>query len=189
MKSDWTRRRWLSGQGLTCLVLILFVPSFAWAQESSRADAAVCLAYAAVVREMPLLVTPNKPAAPESPVSEPADYREAYALYKRDHRPMVVMVTASWCPYCPAMKNELLQMKQAGELSGVSLVILDHDQDRATARRVMGKRRTLPALSVYHYVGGKAKESRPQAVCEIVEILRPPPAAKGSLQLSPAGAS
>ncbi|UUO04639.1 thioredoxin family protein [Blastopirellula sp. J2-11] len=186
MKSDLIRRRLLSGQSLTYLVLLLLVPALAGAQQPSRADAAVCLAYAAVVREMPVLVTPNKPAPLES---EPADYREAYALYKRDQRPMVVMVTASWCPYCPAMKNELLQMKRAGKLSGVSLVILDHDQDRATARNVMGTRRTLPALSVYHYVGGKAKESRPQAAREIGEILLSLPTAKGSVQLSPAGAS
>lgn len=154
-----------------CVLLLLGSPGWLAADDAATADAAVCLAYAAVVNETPRLVVPAQPKTPEKPAVEPIDYRSAYALYRRDQRPMVVMVTAGWCPYCPAMKRELLRLQQAGELPGASLVIVDYDQDRAIARTVMGSRRTLPALSVYRYVDGTPKESRPAKANDVPQIL------------------
>ncbi|MCC9608531.1 thioredoxin family protein [Blastopirellula sp. JC732] len=158
-------------RNLACLTLILGSPALAIASEAARANAAVCLAYAAVVKEVPELVTPVGPAPPEVVPAEPTNYRDAYELYKSRQRPLVVMVTASWCPYCPAMKNELLGMKREGKLPDASVVIVDYDQDRATARTVMGSQRTLPALAVYHYVGGKPKQSRPAKAAEVPRVL------------------
>lgn len=158
-------------RNLVCLTLMLGSPALAIADEAAQAQAAVCLAYAAVVKEVPELVTPVEPAPPEVDPAEPTNYRDAYALYKRRQRPLVVMVTASWCPYCPAMKNELLQLKRDGKLPNASLVIIDYDQDRATARTVMGSQRTLPALAVYHYVGDKPKQSRPAKAGEVPRVL------------------
>lgn len=151
-----------------CALLLFGLPGMAAADDAATAHAAVCLAYAAVVKAAPQLVVP---ALPKMPAVEPIDYRSAYALYKNDQRPMVVMVTAGWCPYCPAMKNELLRLQHEGKLPNASLVIIDYDDDRAIARTVLGVRRTLPALSVYRYVDGRPQESRPAKASDVPQIL------------------
>ncbi|TWT34705.1 hypothetical protein Enr8_21180 [Blastopirellula retiformator] len=152
------------------MVMLLATPAIAAADDGARAKAAVCLAYASVVKDVPDLIGPIAPT-PEVAPAQPISYRDAYALYKSQRRPMVVMVTASWCPYCPAMKRELLTLQRDDKLPSASLVIVDYDADRATARTVMGSRRTLPALAVFHYVGDKPKQTRPTKASEVTKIL------------------
>ncbi|MFI4875964.1 MAG: thioredoxin family protein [Blastopirellula sp. JB062] len=151
-------------------------PAGAQAEESPQTYAAAILAYAAAGQSVPRPVEPEIPD-PETPVPDASperqtiDYRTAYLRYQRQRRPMVVMVTARWCPHCPAVKRDLLKRQQAGEFDGASLTIVDHDQHRATARGVLGGRRTLPALSVYYHDQGQAKEARPKTTDEIRSIL------------------
>ncbi|MEW4452118.1 thioredoxin family protein [Bremerella sp. JC817] len=113
-------------------------------QSAARAQAAVTLAYAAIVpTEVPSLeISPDASRPGQSipavkPVRrKPIGYAEAYALYQQSRKPMVVMLTARWCPACPATRQRLFSRQQEGQLDGATVVVLDIDQQPETARQI-----------------------------------------------------
>ncbi|GAA4442110.1 TlpA family protein disulfide reductase [Bremerella cremea] len=157
-------------------------------QSAARAQAAVTLAYAAIApTEVPSLpITPDsspngqdvpnlKPAGQRQPIG----YAEAYALYQQSRKPMVVMLTARWCPACPATRQRLLSRQQQGELDGASVVVLDIDQQSEMARQIAKAARhtnssgsfTIPLVVRFDWEGGTQIARRVGAI----ETLSIPP--------------
>ena len=80
---------------------------------------------------------------------QPTDYRTAYQAAQTGEKPLLVLVTAEWCPPCKIMKNttipELMQ-KQAFKDFHYSTV--DLDKDEKLARQLIGDR-GVPQLIMY----------------------------------------
>lgn len=80
---------------------------------------------------------------------KPTDYRTAYQAAQNGEKPLLVLVTAEWCPPCKVMKTttipELMQ-KQAFKNFHYSTV--DLDQDEKLARQLIGSR-GVPQLIMY----------------------------------------
>ena len=183
----------------TILTLSLLLAAFtgsserqpARSQSAARAQAAVTLAYAAIVpTEVPLIpITPDsspdgqdvpalKPVRPAGQ-RQPISYAEAYARYQQSRQPMVVMLTARWCPACPATRQRLFSRQQQGELDGASVVVLDIDQHPETARQIARAARhtnssgsfTIPLVVRFDWEGGTQIARRVGAI----ETLSIPP--------------
>ncbi len=80
---------------------------------------------------------------------QPTDYRTAYQAAQAGEKPLLVLVTAEWCPPCKVMKKttipELMQ-KQAFRDFHYSTV--DLDKDEKLARQLIGDR-GVPQLIMY----------------------------------------
>ena len=64
-------------------------------------------------------------------------YAEAYKLSKKENKPFVVIVTASWCPPCQAMKSTSIpELKRNGGLKGVIVALVDVDKERVLASQL-----------------------------------------------------
>jgi len=61
----------------------------------------------------------------------PNTYTEAYHASTKTGRPMVVMVSAEWCPACQTMKKEVIpQVEQRGLLGKVSFAVVNLDRQQ-----------------------------------------------------------
>ncbi|MDE3059532.1 MAG: redoxin family protein [Pseudomonadota bacterium] len=50
-------------------------------------------------------------------------------LHKPDGRPVMLVVYASWCPYCRVMMPDIAHLMAEGEMDGVETVFLSRDQE------------------------------------------------------------
>lgn len=142
----------------------------------ARAKSAALLAYAALTGQRVEVQANHNPACAcdncdcdpcrcqpaESPeiTRKTVSYKDAHERFVREGKPMVVMVTASWCPHCPPVKSDLERRLRDGELDNCSLVILDYDQATQTAKKVMGPYSHLPHVAVYYREGSKERVQR-----------------------------
>ncbi|MGE0606585.1 MAG: thioredoxin family protein [Pirellulales bacterium] len=78
------------------------------------------------------------------------NYAQAYREASESGRPMLLLITADWCPGCQVMKNSTLpQMARQGGLEDVNLVILNYDQNTALCRKMM-RGNSIPQLVMYY---------------------------------------
>ncbi|NQT11651.1 MAG: thioredoxin family protein [Planctomycetes bacterium] len=76
-------------------------------------------------------------------------YSEAYRATAKTGRPMVVMVSAEWCPACKTMeKNVIPQIKKRGKLSKVSFAVVDLDREQKLGRKLT-RGGLIPQLLMY----------------------------------------
>jgi thiol:disulfide interchange protein len=95
------------------------------------------------------------------------DHQETYeAAYKQaflKKKPLLVMLTATWCGPCQSYKSEVLEpMDRANEFDGFVFVKLDYDQNKEVASRIMeqtGNNR-LPQLVTYFHDGTEWKRDQ-----------------------------
>lgn len=160
------------------ILIVALLASTALGSEP-RAVAAVALAYdVTTVAANVVDIVPSEPAkpqpTPEQPeidYTKPVSYKVAHESYTQSKRPMVVMVTASWCPYCPAVKSRLTEMARHGEMADASLVVLDYDHDEM-GRKVLPRGGSLPYVAVYfHNRSGKEDVKRRVSTSQIPTIL------------------
>ncbi|RCS43963.1 thioredoxin family protein [Bremerella cremea] len=162
------------------IVLALLLPAFlasslgaAEAETIALSQAAVSLAYVIATHARPQ-VTPLVPPQPETASSaQLASYHAAYEAYTKQGRPMVVMVTATWCPYCPQVKGELAAMQRDQQLGNASLVILDYDQQSTLAQSVMGKHRSLPFVALFTHEAKRPRTYRQVSTKQLKQYLQP----------------
>jgi thiol:disulfide interchange protein len=99
--------------------------------------------------------------------SNRCDHQETYeAAYKQaflKKKPLLVMLTATWCAPCQSYKSDVLEpMDRANEFDGFVFVKLDYDQNKDVANRIMeqtGNRR-LPQLVTYAFDGTEWKRDQ-----------------------------
>ena len=160
---------------LFAMTLALAFAPPALAESSSpaaRAQAAVAMAYQIVQHAQPR-IDPPAPSAPDvAPSQHPTTYRVAHEAYTTQRRPMVVMVTADWCPYCPSVKASLEGMLQEGQLEDASLVVLDYDTDTRLARQVLGTRRQLPFVALYTHDDAGPQVHRAVSTSQLPRLLK-----------------
>jgi thioredoxin-like negative regulator of GroEL len=77
-------------------------------------------------------------------------YGEAYKAFQEEGRPLVVLVTADWCPACQTMKSSNLpEAARRGLLKDVNVAIVDVDRSRALASQLM-QGNAIPQLIMYY---------------------------------------
>ena len=76
-------------------------------------------------------------------------YSEAYRATAKTGRPMVVMVSAEWCPACKTMeKNVIPKIKERGRLAQVSFAIVDLDRQQELGKKLT-RGGPIPQLLMY----------------------------------------
>ncbi|HEV7281868.1 MAG TPA: thioredoxin family protein [Pirellulaceae bacterium] len=76
-------------------------------------------------------------------------YDQAYAEMEKSGRPLLVLVTAEWCPACHVMKDATLEkLAERGTLSKVEFAEVDLDQDPELAKKLM-KGKSIPQLILF----------------------------------------
>ncbi len=79
----------------------------------------------------------------------PDDYATAYEKAEKGGKPLMVVISAPWCPACVSLKNTTLrEMESGGQLQDVSVVVIDRDRDSALAERLM-RGQTIPQVIVF----------------------------------------
>ena len=78
------------------------------------------------------------------------NYAEAYADSVSKQKPLLVVVGAPWCPACNTLKDTtILPMAQTGELDGVSLALINKDEDPELAKQLTGSEQLIPQIILY----------------------------------------
>lgn len=78
-------------------------------------------------------------------VDQPKPYEEAYVEATQSNKPLLVLVTASWCGPCQIMKKEF-------EYDGVVSAIVDVDKQPDIAKQIM-KGDKVPQLVLFKRKG------------------------------------
>ncbi len=86
---------------------------------------------------------------------KPVDYRTAYKNAQAGDKPLLVLVTAEWCPPCQVMKKSTIpQLMKKKAFSGFHYSTVDLDKDAKLARQLIGER-GVPQLIMYEKEGEK----------------------------------
>jgi thiol:disulfide interchange protein len=93
-------------------------------------------------------------AISHSQSSQPVDYKTAYTRSQQDERPLLVLVTAQWCPPCQLMKQTTIpRMIDNHKFDQVHFATVDLDVNTKDARNLIGSR-GVPQLVLYEKQGG-----------------------------------
>lgn len=89
------------------------------------------------------------------------NYADAYKQSVLEDKPLMVVVGAPWCPACNVLKNSTLgPMVESGELDGVSLAMINRDDDPELAKQLTNGVNTLPQIIVYSKEEGTGQWQR-----------------------------
>ena len=78
------------------------------------------------------------------------NYAEAYRNSVSQQKPLLVVVGAPWCPACNTLKEStILPMAETGELDGVSLAIINKDEDPELAKELTDGEQMIPQIILY----------------------------------------
>ena len=83
------------------------------------------------------------------------DYKTAYERAQAGDKPLLVLVTAEWCPPCQDMKKTTIpQLLRKSAFKGFHYSTVDLDKDSKIARQLIGDR-GVPQLIMYEKQDGK----------------------------------
>lgn len=78
------------------------------------------------------------------------NYTLAYKQSVEEHKPLMVVVSASYCPACDVLKKTTIaNMTQSGELDSVSLAVVDRDAEPELAKQLMVNEGMVPQIIVF----------------------------------------
>jgi thiol:disulfide interchange protein len=93
------------------------------------------------------LATILTPLASLPPAAQ--SYADAYRDAKAEHKPLLVVVGAEWCPACTNLKsNTIRSLAQQGELEEVSLAVVDQDSEPKLANQLK-RGRMIPLVILF----------------------------------------
>ena len=82
-------------------------------------------------------------------------YREAYQDAQDGDKPLLVLVTATWCPPCQVMKQTTIpELMRKESFKDFHYATVDLDQEKELAKQLIGSR-GLPQLIMFEQEGGK----------------------------------
>lgn len=82
-----------------------------------------------------------------SPVSH--NYAEAYRKSQVEGKPLMVIVSAPWCPACQTLKETTIRdLETTGQLSDVNLAVVDRDVEPDLAKQLMREEK-IPQIIVF----------------------------------------
>ena len=91
------------------------------------------------------------------PMTEPTDYKTAYQRAMKGDKPLLVLVTAEWCPPCQRMKQSTIpQMMKSDSLEGFYFATVDLDKDPKNAKNLIGDGK-VPQLILFEKKNGEWK--------------------------------
>ena len=95
-------------------------------------------------------------AAPAlSSAQEPLDYKTAYSNAQAGDKPLLVLVTATWCPPCQQMKQTTIpELMNKEAFKGFHYSTVDLDEEETLARQLIGQR-GVPQLIMFEKQDGK----------------------------------
>ncbi len=77
-------------------------------------------------------------------------YAMAYEKSITEKKPLVVVVSAEYCPACHVLKDTTIKsMEQNGELDDCSVVVIDRDADPELAKQLMAGEKMVPQIIVF----------------------------------------
>ena len=89
------------------------------------------------------------------PVQDPTDYRTAYESAQAGNRPLLVLVTAEWCPPCQRMKNTTMpELLSRDAFADFHFATVDYDRENDLATQLIGDR-GVPQLLMFEKQDGK----------------------------------
>lgn len=81
--------------------------------------------------------------------TEPMDYSTAYKKAMKGDKPLLVLVTAEWCPPCQVMKNSVLpELLEKKTFAGYHFATVDFDAEKDLAKQLV-RERGIPQLLLY----------------------------------------
>jgi len=84
-----------------------------------------------------------------SNAQEPLSYNAAYAKAQAGDKPLLVLVTAAWCPPCQEMKRSTIpELMQKEAFKGFHYSTVDLDKEEKLARELIGTR-GVPQLIMF----------------------------------------
>ena len=96
--------------------------------------------------------------AQDSTYHQPAEtktYKEAYQDAQAGDKPLLILVSATWCPPCQVMKQTTIpQLMQNNAFKDFHYATVDLDQEEELARELIGDR-GLPQLIMFEKSNGK----------------------------------
>jgi len=86
---------------------------------------------------------------------QPTDYFTAYKKAQEGDRPMLVLVTAEWCPPCKVMKSTTIpELMKRNAFSQFHYATVDLDAEQRLARQLIGDR-GVPQLIMFEKQNGE----------------------------------
>ncbi|SMP53043.1 Thioredoxin-like [Neorhodopirellula lusitana] len=83
----------------------------------------------------------------QSVVSKNQNYTLAYKKSVEEHKPLMVVVSAGYCPACDVLKKTTIaNMERSGELDAVSVAVVDRDAEPELAKQLMANEKMVPQI-------------------------------------------
>ena len=107
---------------------------------------------------------------------EPTDYTTAYNNAIKGNQPLLVLVTAEWCPPCQNLKrNTLPQLVQKKSFKNFQFALVDLDRESKIARQLI-EHRPVPQFILFEKRDGKWTKKHLvgyQSVASVESFLKP----------------
>ena len=85
-----------------------------------------------------------------APAPLKTDYAEAYKESVAKDKPLMVVVSAPWCPACNVLKETTIEpMAKTGELDGVSVAVLDRDSNPELIKQLTKGEKMIPQIIMF----------------------------------------
>lgn len=106
-------------------------------------------------------MAPTGAVAQEQPVqsNKYITYAEAYKEYMAVDKPMLLIVTATWCTACTELKNGLDGLNRPERLS---VVLVDFDRENTIAKSLLRDAKTIPHVVMFYKDKITGKGQSPQ---------------------------
>ena len=86
---------------------------------------------------------------------QPTDYKTAYQNAQAGDKPLLILVTADWCPPCQVMKTTTIpQLMKKKAFKDFHYATVDYDRESGIAHKLIGDR-GIPQLIMYEKKDGK----------------------------------
>lgn len=77
-------------------------------------------------------------------------YADAYTESVQEHKPLMVVVGAPWCPACNVLKQSTIApMAKTGELTNVSVAVINKDNDPELVEELTEGNKMLPQIIMF----------------------------------------
>jgi len=77
------------------------------------------------------------------------NYAEAYRKSQVEGKPLLVIVSAKWCPACHTLKDTTIRdLETSGQLSEVNVAVVDRDVEPELAKQLMREQK-IPQIIVF----------------------------------------
>ncbi len=92
-------------------------------------------------------------------------YAEAYEKHETDGKPMLVLVTADWCPGCVKMKNDVLPHVKT------DYTLVDFDKEPKLAKKLM-KGTMIPQLILFRKDKSLKRVIGPKTIADVERFIK-----------------